>query len=129
MSTDPIPDQISRMGDRRLAGCAAKFMALVALGCLALGLTIRRTKDPGTRLAVAVGLCGVVFGFYVSFHARRASRFLTGFFIAFPVACTFVLYICRTLLGWSEELPLRLVLAPLAFAGGFLLGRSRRKLI
>ena len=98
------------------------------IGCAVLGFTTRSTRDPGIRFAVALGLCGIPFGFYVSFLSTKARKFLSAFFVSFPLATTLVLYVSRTLLGWSEELPLRLVLAPLAFAGGFLIGRIRQKL-
>ncbi len=125
MPKDPIPNQIDRIGNRRLAGCTAKFAALLLVGIGVLAVTTRTTRDPGTRFAVAVGLCGLLFGFYVSLLSTWASRVLSWFFVLFPIAATLVMYVCRTMLGWSDELPLRLVLAPLAFAAGFLVGKGR----
>ena len=46
MPNDPIINQIENVGASRLAGCAVKFAILFALGCLALGITVKRTHDP-----------------------------------------------------------------------------------
>lgn len=126
-SDGPIPDQISGIGDRRLAGRAIKFLALLVLGCTALAVTVRRTGDPGARLAAALGLSGLVFGFYVSCLSARAARFLTRVFVLLPLVTAVVVFAYRTLMGRSEELPLRLALAPLALAAGFLIGRGRTR--
>ncbi|MGB9620643.1 MAG: hypothetical protein ACPL7K_09545, partial [Armatimonadota bacterium] len=99
-----IPNQISRMGDRQLAGRAGKFLALVVLGCAALGVTVRKTTDPGARLAVAFGVSGLIFGFYVSCLSARAGKFLTWVFVLLPLVTTLVVFAYRTLLGHSVEL-------------------------
>jgi uncharacterized membrane protein YhaH (DUF805 family) len=126
MPDDPISNQINRIGHRRLAGCAIKFLALLALGCVVLGITVRRTHDPGIRLAVALGISGLLFGFYASLLSPRAAKFLTRVFVLLPLVVTLTVFAYRTLFGRAEELPLRLVLAPLALALGFLIGRGRR---
>jgi uncharacterized membrane protein YhaH (DUF805 family) len=124
--SDPISNQIDRIGERRLAGCAIRFLALVVLGCVVLGITVRRTHDPGVRLAVALGVSGLLFGFYTFCLSARAAGFLTRVFVLLPLVVSLLVFAYRTLFGRSEELPLRLVLAPLALALGFLIGRGRR---
>ena len=123
---DPIPNQIDSLGDRRLAGCAVKAIVLFVLGCLALGFTAKRTHDAGIRLAVALAMSGLLFGFAASGLTPRAREFLTRVFVLLPLVVTLLLFAYRTLFGRSEELPLRLVLAPLALAVAFLIGRGRR---
>ena len=113
------------MGDRRLAGCAGKAVALFAIGLLALGITVRHTQDVGTRLAVALAVSGLLFGFYTSALAPAARKLLTRVFVLLPLVVAILLFAYRTLFGRVEELPLRLVLAPLALAAGFLIGRGR----
>ena len=54
-----------------------------------------------------------------------ARRFLTRVFVLLPLVVSLLVFAYRTLFGRVEELPLRLVLAPLALALGFLMGRGR----
>ena len=125
MNDDPLPNQIDSIGDRRLAGCAAKALVFFVLGCLALGFTAKRTHDAGIRLAVALGMSGLVIGFAASGLTPRARGFLTRVFVLLPLVVSLLMFAYRTLFGRSEELPLRLVLAPLALAIGFLIGRGK----
>jgi len=126
MTDEPIADQIDRLGNRRLAGCAIKFLALIVLGCIALGVTIRHTRDAGTRLAVALAVSGLLFGFCTSTLTPAARKLLTRVFVLLPLVVAILLFAYRTLFGRAGELPLRLVLAPLALALGFVMGRGRR---
>ncbi len=126
MMNDPIPNQIARIGDRRLAGCAVKFLMILTAGCIGLAIAIKRTHDPGIRLAVALAVSGFVFGFAASGLSPKAGKLLARVFVILPLVVSLLLFAYRTLFGRAEELPLRLVLAPLALALCFLIGRGRR---
>ncbi|MCX8053105.1 MAG: hypothetical protein N3B12_04805 [Armatimonadetes bacterium] len=114
------------MGDRRLAGCAVRFLAAFVLCCVFLAVVTRRTSDPGFRLSAALGMTGLLFGFVASALTTRAAKLLTRVFVLLPLAVASVLFAYRTLFDRVDELPLRLVLAPLALALGFMVGRGRR---
>jgi uncharacterized membrane protein YhaH (DUF805 family) len=122
---DPIEHQIDSIGDRQLVTCAVWFAALFAGAVVALAVTFKRSHDSGVRLAVVLGMSGLIFGFAASALAPQARKLLARVFVLLPLVVSLALFANRTLLGRAEELPLRLVLAPLALTAGFLVGRGR----
>jgi len=126
MNHDPIANQIEGIGYRRLAGRAGRFVAVFLAGCVLLGWVVRHTRDKGIRAAVALALCGLLFGYASSVLATSSRKLLIRVFVLVPLVVSLSMFAFRTLFGRAEELPLRLVLAPLALALGFLLGVGRR---
>jgi uncharacterized membrane protein (UPF0136 family) len=118
---DPIQRQIEDIGAWRLL----RKVALL-VGAFALVLVTAADMDNRyDRAALAFFCAGVVLGFVVSYLAPRARKVVAVAFVSVPVLLSLWLFVGRTLLGGSHKLPLRMVVAPLAFAAGFLAPQFR----
>lgn len=126
MDNDPIERQIEGLGDRRLLGRAVVAALLVAAGGVAYRLVVRHSEDAPTRAVAALAVSGLLFGFATSSLAAKMRRLLAIALVILPLAVSTLLFALRTVLGWSAELPMRLVAAPLCLTVGFLIGHFAR---
>ena len=120
---DRITNQIEGLGNKRLLGCACWWMVLMLVGSTVLGLVIRHTSDKPIRTGVVLAFSGLLFGSATSILTNVTRRFLKTVFVVFPLVMAFVMFALSTLFGYAENLPLRMVVAPLSLTAGFLLGQ------
>ena len=108
-------------------GCVWRTAALLAVAGIVATLMLGHSPDRATRAVVACAVSGFVFGLVGSLLAIKQRRVLTVVFVLVPVGLAIGLFFCRTILGWHEQLPLRLALSPLAFAACFIAGQVGRR--
>ena len=126
MNNEPIERQIEGLGDRRLLGRAVATALVVAAGGVAYRLVVGHSEDAPTRAAAALAVSGLLFGFATSSLAAKMRRLLTVALVVLPLAVSVCLFALRTVLGWSAELPMRLVAAPVCLSAGFVIGHFTR---
>lgn len=117
-----IANQIEGLGDRRLLGCFMKTLLILALGGIVLHMVVRQSEDTAKNLAVMLAISGLVMG-YATSYLRTVLKVVMA---TVPLAATFVMFVMRTVLGWSNDLPLLMTLAPLVFGIAFLIGQLRQ---
>lgn len=127
MENNRIPNQIDSVATRRFAGCLGKLALVFAAAMAVLALVLRHSPDKPTRTAVALAVSGVVFGFGTSILTARSRVVLRNAFVVFAALAALAMFVFRTLFGYAEAFPLRLVLAPLFLPAGYLLGQIGRK--
>lgn len=121
-----IANQIEGLGDRRLLGCFMKTLLILALGGIVLHMVVRQSEDTAKNLAVMLAISGLVMGYATSYLDPRMRTVLKVVMATVPLAATFVMFVMRTVLGWSNDLPLLMTLAPLVFGIAFLIGQLRQ---
>ena len=128
MNDEPIANQIENIGIRRLAGCACLWAVIVLIGGVILGLVVKHTPDKSIRAAAAFAVSGLLIGIVTSVLAASSRKIMLAVFLLFPIAMSIAMFLSRTMLGSSDTLPLRLVVAPLFLAAGFLFGWFSRNI-
>ena len=126
MNNDPIERQIEDLGNRRLAGCACWWAGVVLIGGFVLGLVAKHVRDKPTCAAVAFAVSGLLLGYVTSILASGSRKIVLMAFVVLPLVLSLGLFSFRTVLGYTHALPLRLTIAPLFLAAGFLAGYFAR---
>lgn len=89
-------------------------------------MVVRQSEDTAKNLAVMLAISGLVMGYATSYLDPRMRTVLKVVMATVPLAATFVMFVMRTVLGWSNDLPLLMTLAPLVFGIAFLIGQLRQ---
>ena len=126
MNDDPIANQIENIGIRRLAGWACFWVVVVLIGGVILGLVAKHTSDKSTLAAVAFAVSGLLIGVVTSILAASSRKIMLTLFLLLPLVMSLIMFVYRTMLGSSEALPLRMIIAPLFLTAGFLVGQFSR---
>lgn len=98
-----IANQIEGLGDRRLLGCFMKTLLILALGGIVLHMVVRQSEDTAKNLAVMLAISGLVMGYATSYLDPRMRTVLKVVMATVPLAATFVMFVMRTVLGWSND--------------------------
>lgn len=114
------------MENQRLLGCMLKWAAMFVAGIIALAIVMGASPNQSLRAAAAFAFTGLVLGFSTSFLTIGARRFLLVTFIAVPIVVSLVMFAMRTVLGYTDEYPLRLVVSPIFLSAGFVVGQVRK---
>ena len=125
MNENPIQSQIEGLGYRRLAAWVGLFALSVIVAGVVLGLVVKHGHDMPTRVSVALVLSGLLLGFATSILTPSSRRIARNALVALGLALSLVMFGMRTLLGWSEELPLLLTISPLMLPLGYVIGQVR----
>ena len=128
MNDDPIANQIENIGIRRLAWWACFWVVMVLIGGVILGLVVKHTSDMSTRAAIALAVSGLLIGVVTSILAASSRKIMLIVFLLLPLIMSLIMFVYRTMLGSSEALPLRMIIAPLFLTAGFLVGQFSRSI-
>lgn len=124
-SNDPIRGQIEGLGYRRLAVWAGLFMLVVLAAGVVLGMVVKHSRDSPLSVSVALVLSGLLLGFATSILTPSSRRIARNALMALGLTLSLVTFLMRTLLGWSQDLPLLLTISPLMLPLGYVIGQIK----
>lgn len=116
----PIEREIENIGANRLWGRVWRMGLLVLVLFIIAKLALGPGANKALRAIAAYGFGGFIFGLAGSLLARKQRRVLTIAFILVPIALAIGLFLCRTLFGMDDRVPLYFAASPVAFSLCFL---------
>jgi|GEM_PF-1759723 len=112
MDPNRIPHQIEMSGVRRLAGCVVTIAVVVFAAAFVVRLVARHASH-STVEAIAYAIAGVLLGLGTSILTPSARQILKLFLTALALLLFSIMFVQRTLFGWSHHFTMIAVISPL----------------